>query len=221
MQRTHRLGAEVPALDDVVVQDIAEPLRGLLAVEAVLIVHQRGEHGGVAHLPADDARFDLGAAEVLAQLRHQRTLDLVDELRTLIVEHLVVVERRGLFVLRVTEARVAAAQQPHRARSGHFAGNQVDALLLPPDVVLRRFTKKTKRALRQVGRGFLLRFLRRVHDDGTGIRRRVRTQVPGGHHGGDAAAADVDLDGVVRQHVRIQQRKADGAHCPLVGKRLQ
>ena len=46
---------------------------------AVEVVDQRAEDGGVGHLPADDARLDLGAAEVGAQLAHQQPLDLVDE----------------------------------------------------------------------------------------------------------------------------------------------
>ena len=221
MQGAHRLRAEMSALDDVVVEDVAKPLRGVLAVKAVFIVHQRGEHGCVAHLSADHARLYLGAVKILAQLRDQRALDLVDKLRALIIEHLVVIERRSFLMLGIAEARVAAAEQTHRAGDGHLRGNEVDALLLPPDVVVRGFTQKIQRAERQVGGGLFLRLLRRVHHDGSRIRRRVRAQVPGGHYGADSAAADIDLHCVVGQHIGIQQRETNRTHRLLVGKRLQ
>ncbi|MPM86000.1 hypothetical protein SDC9_133083 [bioreactor metagenome] len=50
VQSAHRLRAEVPAFDDVVVEDVAEAFGRALAIETVFVVHQRGKHGDVAHL---------------------------------------------------------------------------------------------------------------------------------------------------------------------------
>ena len=84
--------------------------------------------------------------EILDQLRDQRALDFVDELRALIIEHFMVIERCRPLMLGIAEARVAAAEHPHRAGSGHFGRNQVDALLLPPGVVVRGLLEQIQRA---------------------------------------------------------------------------
>ena len=49
MQCAHGLRRQVAALDDMVVHDVAQALGGMLAVQAVLPVHQGGEHRHIGH----------------------------------------------------------------------------------------------------------------------------------------------------------------------------
>ncbi|MPM59747.1 hypothetical protein SDC9_106593 [bioreactor metagenome] len=121
-------------------------------------------------------------------------------------------------MLGVPERRIAARQQPHRAGSGHFRGNQVDALLLPPDVVVQPLFEQRQRAERKVGGRFGLELFRNVADDGPRVRRRIPAHMVVHNHSGNAAAANIDLHRVVREHVRIQQRQPDGAQRFLIGE---
>ena len=78
------------ALDDVVVENVAEALCIVLAVEAVLPVYKGREGGGVGHLAADHSGFHLAAAKVAAHLLNQLLLHFVYELGALIVEYIAV-----------------------------------------------------------------------------------------------------------------------------------
>ena len=114
VEGAHGLGAEVSALDDVVVEHVAQTLGSLLAVEPVLEVHEGGEHRHVGHLAADDPGLRLAAAQVGAHLLGEQLLHLVDELGALVVEDVRVVEALYLLVLCIAEGRVAGGEQPHR-----------------------------------------------------------------------------------------------------------
>ena len=65
-QGAHRLGAEVPAFDDVVVHELADASLFGFSVGAVDVIDHGAEEGGVGHLAADGPGFDLGTAEVFA-----------------------------------------------------------------------------------------------------------------------------------------------------------
>src|SRR5664280_2703307 len=134
-QGAHGLRAQVTAARDVVVEHLADAARLRFAVGAVEVVHERTEHGRVGHLAADDARLHLGAAEVRAQFVDKQALDFVDEPGPLVVEDLEVVEGLRLLVLGVPEGRVGDGQQTGHRRRRHLARDQVDALVLTPDVV--------------------------------------------------------------------------------------
>ena len=165
-QRAHRLGAQVPALADVVVDDLADPPRLGLAVGPVEVVDEGAEHRRVGHLAADHAGLDLGAAEEGAQLGGQQPLDLVDEVGPLVVEDLDVVEGLGLLVLGVPERRVEHAQEPHRRRGRHLRRDQVDALALTPDVVVGGRGEQAQRLLAALAALELGELWRVVPDDG-------------------------------------------------------
>ena len=136
LEGAHGLGAQVPALADVVVHDHPQALGLALAVPAVEVVHQGGEDGGVGHLPADHPGLHLGGAQEAAHLALEGLLHLVDEAGALVVEDVGVVEGLQLAVLGVAEGRVGDREQPHQRGGGHLRGDEVDALLLPPEVVL-------------------------------------------------------------------------------------
>jgi len=124
-QGAHRLGTQVPALGDVVVDDLADASRLGLAVAAVEVVDQGAEDGGIGHLAANHPRLDLGAAEERAQFLLQQPLDLVDERRALVVEDLEVVEGLRLLVLGVAEGRVGHAEEAHERRGRHLGRDEV------------------------------------------------------------------------------------------------
>ena len=198
------------ALDDVVVHHIAQTLGLHLAVEAVLPVHQRGEHRHVGHLAAEGTGLHLGAAEVGPHLLHQQLLHLVDELGALIVEDFLVIEGQHLLVLGVAAAGIAAGQHAHGAAGGVLGGDQVDALLLPPLVVLQRAGQQLQRLGGTVARGHLVFLLLQAVDQRTGIGRRGHAHVAGGNDGLQALAADVHLHLFVLQNVTVDIAQADG-----------
>lgn len=215
--RAHWLGRQVAALDDVVVHDIAEALRRVLAVEAVLPVHKGGERGHIAHLAADDARFDLRAAEVQAHLLDEQAFDLVDELRALIVEDILVIERQDLLVLGIAAAGVAGTEHLHGMARRILGRNEVDALFLAPQVVLLGLLQQLEGLAGQVlerADGILL--LRAIQQR-TRERRRADAHVVRGNDGLEPLAADIDLHGVIRKDVAVDVAQADGALGRLVG----
>ena len=112
-QRAHRLGAQVTALADVVVHHHADAPRLSLGVGAVDVVEKRAEHRHVGHLTADQAGLGLGAAQILAELRFEATLNRGDEAGALVVEDLVVVEGLGPAVFGVAKRRVRDRSQAH------------------------------------------------------------------------------------------------------------
>ena len=209
MQRTHGLSGQVAALDDVVVHHVAKALSLHLAVEAVLPVHQGGEYRHVGHLTAESTGLYLGAAEVGAHLLHQQLLHLVDELRALIVEDILIVEGQHLLVLGVAAAGVAAGQDADGAAGGILGGDQVDALLLPPLVVLQRLGQQLQRLGSAVAAAHLVFLLLHAVDEGTGVGRRGHAHVAGGNDGLQPLAAHVHLHGVVLQNVAVDVAQAD------------
>ena len=136
VQGAHGLGGEVAALDDVVIQHVAQALGSVLAIQTVLPVHEGGEGAGVGHLAAGDAGLHLGAVKVLAQLCYRHLLHLVDEAGALVVEDVLVVEGLDLLVLGVAAAGVGGGEHLHGAAGGVLRGDQVHAALLTPKVVL-------------------------------------------------------------------------------------
>ena len=186
-QGAHRLGAQVAALGDVVVDDLADAARLRLAVGAVEVVDEGAEHGRVGHLPADHAGLDLRAAQVGAQLVGEQTLDLVDEAGALIVEDLEVVEGLGLLVLGVAERGVHDREQARHGRGRHLRGDEVDALVLPPDVVADGAGEQPQGLLAGLAALQFAELRRVVPHDGAGARRGVAAHVVGHHEPGDAA----------------------------------
>ena len=216
-ERAHRLGAQVAALADVVVDDLGDPPRLRLAVGPVEVVDERAEDGGVGHLAAHGAGLDLGTAEVGAQLAHQQPLHLVDEPGALVVEDVGVVEGLGLLVLGVAARGVGDAEQPRRRRRRHLAGDEVDALLLAPLVVGDRLAEQAQRLLAGLA-AFELGELRRVvPDDGARAGRGVAAQVVRDDQPRDAPAAHVHLDLVVLEHAAVEVGQRDGAQLVLLG----
>jgi len=217
VQRAHGLRREVTALDDVVVEHVAQTLRRVLAVKAVLPVHQRGERAHVGHLATEDAGLDLGALKVLLHLLDGKLLGLVDEARALIIEDVLVVEGLDLLVLGVAAAGVAGAERLHGVAGRVLGGDQVDALFLAPEVVLLRALEELQRLDRTLRR--ILRALAQLEavDDRAGIRRCHVVEVLFGDDRLEALAAHIDLDDIVLQHVGGDVAGTDGALDDLVG----
>ena len=209
------------APDDVVVQHIAQPLGGVLAVQTVLPVHQGGESGHVAHLSADDTGLHLGAAQILPHLLRQQLLHGVDELGALIVEYILIIEGDDLLVLSVPAGGIAGRQQLHRPAGGVLRRDEVDALALAPLVVILRQMQQLQRLGGPVG-GLRHLVLRPPVQQRAGIRRSPHAHVTGGDHGLQPAAPDVHLHYVVRQNVAVHIAQADGPLGGLLGDdRLQ
>ena len=211
VQRTHGLGGQVATLDDVVVHHIAKALGLHLAVEAVLPVHQGGEHRHVGHLAAEGTGLHLGAAEVGPHFLHQQLLHPVDELSALIVEDVLIIEGQHLLMLGVAAAGVAAGQDANGAAGGILGGDQVDALLLPPLVILQRLRQQLQCLGGTVAAAHLVFLLLHAVDEGTGVGRCGHAHVTGGDDGLQALAADVHLYLVVLQNVAVDVAQADGA----------
>ena len=82
-------------------------------------------------------------------------------------------------------------------RGRHLRGDEVDALLLAPDVVVDGAGEQPQGLLAALAALQLGELRRVVPDDGAGARRRVAAQVVRHDEPGDAPAAHVDLDLVV------------------------
>ena len=211
VERTHGLGGQMAALNDVIVHHVAQTFGLGLAVNAVLPVHQCGEYRHVGHLTAEGTRFHLGAAEVGTHFLHQQPLHLVDEFRTLVIEYLLVVEGQHLLVLGVPAGRVAAAEQPHGAAGGVLGGDEVHALLLPPLVVLQRFFQQLQRLGCAIAGADAVCVLLRAVQQRAGKGRCAHAHVAGGDDGLQPLAPDIHLHGVVLQNVVVDIAQADGA----------
>ena len=217
VERAHGLRRQVSAAHDVVVHDPAQPLRRALAIHTVLEVHERREYGGVGHLAGGHAGLDLRAAEVFLHLLDKHRLDLRDEIRALIIEDLRIIERLLLLMLGVAVGGVGCAQQAHRARLRVFRRDQVDAALLPPQVVFLRLFQKLRRLLRIRLRRGLERLRHNAGQDGTGVGSRVLTDVVADDERGLALAADIHFNVEILADAGIHIRKADGALAGLLG----
>ena len=217
VQRTHGLCGQMAAADDMVVHDPAEPLRRALAVNTVLKVHERGKDSGIGHLTGGHARFNLRCAEEFFHLLNEQCLDLADEVRTLIIEDLRIIERLLFFMLSVAVRRVRGREQAHGARLCVFRRNEIDAPMLPPEVVLLRLFQERsglfgiRRVAVRRSRG------RMIGQDGADVGRGILPDVPRNNLGRLPFAADVDLKVKVLADARIEIRKADGALARLGG----
>ena len=180
----------------------------------VLPVHQGGEHGSVGHLAGGAAGLHLGGPQELLHLRHQHLLAGDDELGALVVGDVRVVEGLLLLVLGVPAAGVGALEQAGGPGGGHLRGDQLDALLLPPDVVLRGPGEQLLGLAHVVGDLAGAGDLRLLVQDGAGIGRGVLAHVAGGDDGGDPFAPDVHLHLELGDHMGLQVGQADG---PLGG----
>ena len=217
MEGAHGLGGQVAAPDDVVVHDPAQAMGLALAVHPVLPVHQGGEHGSVGHLAGGAAGLHLGGPQELLHLRHQQLLAGDDELGALVVGDVRVVEGLLLLVLGVPAAGVGALEQAGGPGGGHLRGDQVDALLLPPDVVLRGPGEQLLGLAHVVGDLAGAGGLRLLVQDGAGVGRGVLAHVAGGDDGGDPFAPDVHLHLELGDHMGLQVGQADGALGGFVG----
>ena len=220
-QRAHRLGAQVPALDDVVVGHRADAPRLGAPVVAVEVVDEGAEDGRVGHLPADHPRLDLAGPEELAHLLDQVALDPGDEIGALVVVDVGVQERPHPLVLGVAKCGVRDRERPHQRRLGHLRRDEVDAPVLAPAAVVERPTDQVGRPggmlgdRRDLGRPRGGQF---AEGDRTAERRRIRADQPGRHPGPDAVAADVHLDLGVILHVDVQEGHPDGPLLAPLGE---
>ena len=89
----------MPAAEDVIVHDFADPPLFAFPVDSIEMIDQRTEDGGIGHLTGNDPAFDLTAAEILLELLRQHLLDAADERGTLVVEDLLIVKGLYLFML--------------------------------------------------------------------------------------------------------------------------
>ena len=180
VESAHGLCGQVAALDDVVVEDIAQTLRVVLPVQPVLPVHEGGEGGHIGHLAADGPGFHLGAAQILTHLLHQQLLHPVNELGALIIEDVFVVEGFNFFMLGVPESGIRGTQQLYGPAGGILRGNQVDALLLPPHMVLGCPMEQIRCVGNPVaGAGSGSQMIQAV-ENGPGIGRGIHTHMVGG-----------------------------------------
>ena len=109
VEGAHRLGAQVAAPDDVVVQDRADPPGFRLPVAPVQIIDQGAEDHGIGHLAADHPGLDLPAAQVAGHLLLQQLLHAFDEIRSLVVEDLRIVVGSEGAVLGIAEGGIHAS----------------------------------------------------------------------------------------------------------------
>ena len=133
-QGAHRLGAEVPALGQVVVHHETHFPGGLaLGADAVDELDQALEHDFVRHLAADRAELDVGTAEVVAELLPGFRLDVPDEVRALVKIDLLPFHRA---VLGVAPGGVGELAHLDQERGRRLGRDEVEALRLPPAAVL-------------------------------------------------------------------------------------
>ncbi len=132
-QGAHRLGAEVPALGQVVVHDQPHPAGGLsLGAGAVDEFDHAFEDDLVGHLAADRAELDVRAAEIVAQLLPGLGLDVPDEIGALVKIDLLPFHRA---VLGVASGRVGELAHLDQERGRRLGGDEVEAFRLPPAAV--------------------------------------------------------------------------------------
>ena len=113
-------------------------------------------------------------------------------------------------MLGIAAGRVAAGQQAHGPAGGILRGDQVHALLLPPDVVLNGLVQQSQGLAGAVASGHGADLLLLTVQQGAGEGRRAHAHVPGGDHGLEPLAPDVHLHGVIHQHVAVDIAQTDG-----------
>ena len=118
-------------------------------------------------------------------------------------------------MLCIAEGRVAGGEQPYRPGGSHLRGDEVDAHLLAPAVIVRGLGDKIQSLGQAVTGGSSFLLLGSLVENGTGVGRRVAPHVVGGDDCGDAAAAHVDLHLIIIQHVAGNIGQANGAHGAL------
>ena len=130
-QRPHRLGAQVAAFDQAVVDHRRQSPQGTV-VAAILQAQQRFEDDDVGELAADRPRLYPVAAEEAPRLRMHLFLDLPDE-----VGALVEVDLRPLqaAVLGVAPGGVGHLARLHQQTGRGLRRDQIDALALAPSVI--------------------------------------------------------------------------------------
>ena len=136
LQRTHRLGAQVTPLPNMVGDCTANSPRLCLAVSPIDIVHHRTENGRVSHLAADEAYLHILAAEEFLHFLFKHPFNLADEFRALVVENFGIVECLGPLVFSISKGRIHHRKESDHGRNCHLRRNKVDALSLSPNCVL-------------------------------------------------------------------------------------
>ncbi len=132
-QRAHGLGAEVPAVDELVIEDQAHPAGGLpLGPAAVEELDQALEDDLISHLAADRPELDVGASEIGRELFLALELDVADEIGPLVKIDLVPFHRP---VLGVTAGRVGDLAHLDQERGRRLRRDEVEAFLLAPGAV--------------------------------------------------------------------------------------
>ncbi len=91
------LGAEMAALDNVVVDDLADFSGGDFSGGVIYEINHGAEYNDVGHLSADGPGLYLAATEKAAHLLDEHRLYLTDKIRALVVENIDILE--GLYGL--------------------------------------------------------------------------------------------------------------------------
>ena len=216
LQCAHGLSGKVAALDDVVVENVAEALCIVLAVKAVLPVHKGREGGGVGHLAADNSGLYLAAAKIAAHLLYQHLLNLVYELGALIVEYIAVVESLYLLMLGIAEGGVGCAQHLHRTAGGVFGGDKVYAALLTPAMVFQRLGEQGDGLGGVVVNYNCLLLFGGTIQQGTGVGGSHYAHMHCGDNCLKALAAHVYLYDIILEGIAVDVAQADGALCGLI-----
>lgn len=113
-------------------------------------------------------------------------------------------------MLGIPEGRVGGAQQLHRPAGGVLRGDQVDALLLPPQVVFSGPAEEIGSVSGPVaGTGSRGQIVQAV-ENGPGKGWGIHPHVIGGDDSLQPLAPDVYLHLVVFQHVAVDVAQADG-----------
>ena len=144
-ERAHGLGTQMAAPAEMMVHDLAQTPGFGLAIEAVQVIHIGAEEDGVGHLAADDPRLHHGAAEEAHHLLAEPGFHLFDKGGSLVIEDLGVIQEIVMAVLGVAPARVGNGQEPDQRRGGLLRGDEVDGLLLPPDVIFQALLENVER----------------------------------------------------------------------------
>ena len=133
-ERAGGLGAQVPALVEVVHQHAAQQLRHPAAPAAVLELLETVVDRVVGHLAGDHPHLGAGAAEEGPERRLELLLLVHDEAGALVVAHLRCLgpERLETVVLVVAPGRVGRAQPVDVGRAGLLRRDQVDARVPSP-----------------------------------------------------------------------------------------
>ncbi len=129
----HGLGAQVPAVDELVVHDEPQAPRELRRLPApVDELDHALEDDLVGHLAADRPQLDVGAAEIALELALGLDLDVPDEIRPLVEVDLLPLHRPVLGVAARRVGDLAGLDQERRRR---LRGDEVEAFPLPPGAV--------------------------------------------------------------------------------------